>query len=354
MKKILFCSSDAGGANNIIPVIHEASATGYNCIVFGSQTTCKLFEKQNIDLCLEEVNSVEKAGKILHENEIDILICATSCYLGSEQYFIEASRKKNIKSLSVLDEWFNYRIRFLSDRGELDYLPDIICCQDDRSKALAIKEGIPESILEVTGSVYLSELDKKRELFRDRNVSIPEIFKGIERPIIVFLSETHSQDYGEDENGGPFGDFLGYTEKIVRKDLFEALKHVDKTVTVLEKLHPNDRNKYDVFQDDRIDWLIEKDMDVWTLFAACDIVVGMRSMALLESALFDCPTVSYQPGRIGPQLCAAVNLGLVSCLRERNELEKWIFNNFNGKEKIRKEEFSFIKSDVPKRILELV
>jgi len=183
---------------------------------------------------------------------------------------------------------------------------------------------------------------------------VPEFLSNVDLPVITFLSETHSTDYGHDDKGGPLGSYIGYTEKTVREDIFNILKNLNFKCIVIEKLHPNDLNVYDELGDEHIKWKTVKDVDSSELFLNSDMVVGMRSVALLESVLFGCNTVSYQPNLKGEQVCTAVNLGHVQCCNEKTDLANWFRSSINGKKNISKREVLFIKENVPQRIYELI
>jgi hypothetical protein len=93
-------------------------------------------------------------------------------------------------------------------------------------------------------------------------------------------------------------------------------------------LHPSDRQ---IPRENRIDdqllWRQENKEDLWPFLLKSDLVVGMRSSALLEASLLNCRTASYQPNLIGENQCAAVKFGVAARLDSVRDLRAWLGEN---------------------------
>ena len=329
--KILMCATDAGGMRNLLPVLQEAEKRfGLGGQLVASENTCHLVKNRHWEP-FPLRNRDDLNGFFTHQKP-NVLICGTTRYLSPERVLTKAARKTGTRVLAVLDEWFNYRLRFENEEGTLSYLPDLICCQDDRSKQEAVSEGIPEENICVTGSPYLSTLAKEAQTYLDYPPKIPEAFKEKSDAFrIIFLSETHEADYGsEPGKAGRLGPYLGYTESTVRKDIYEVLKSVGQPVEVIEKLHP----AHDILPDHlpskkNVTWHTVKEAPLWPLMWHSQLVIGMRSISLLEARLLGCQVISYQPGLIGNDYCTVTRLGLARSLSTVPELKDFVRMFFN-------------------------
>ena len=321
--KILMCATDAGGMRNLLPILHVAEKRlGLAGLLVASRNTRQFAKNRHWESL--SCRNVDDLSRFLIDNMLDGVVCGTTRYLSAERILTKAAKKTGTRVLAVLDEWFNYRLRFENEVGALSYLPDLICCQDDRSKQEAVSEGIPEENIYVTGSPYLSTLAKEAQTYLGYPPKIPEAFKEKSDAFrIIFLSETHEADYGsEPGKAGRLGPYLGYTESTVRKDIYEVLKSVGQPVEVIEKLHP----AHDILPDHlpskkNVTWHTVKEAPLWPLMWHSQLVIGMRSISLLEARLLGCQVISYQPGLIGNDYSAVTSLGSAKRLSRRSELK---------------------------------
>lgn len=360
MKKILLCATDAGGARNLSPLLLYIENKGFVPSLITSEEMLALFDTRGIKIIeSKDIDSEAAAINLLKEISPAAVVCGTTRYQGPERLLITAARRLRIRSIVLLDEWFNYYLRFQGIEGELSYLPDIICCQDEQARQEAAAEGIPPDRLFVTGSPSLSILTFKAEKFLTEPPVVPDIIKDKARPVITFLHETHSVDYGSKPGeSGLLGKFIGYTEHTVRQNIFDALRKIGENCTVVEKLHPSyPGNELTPLGDGVVEWITVPNTDLLPLLWHSDLVVGMRSMALLEAAILGCSVVSYQPHLIGPQLCTAVRLNLIKSIYDKNELYHWLKENISIKSKSEGgliKRFPFVREDVLQNITDLI
>jgi predicted glycosyltransferase len=95
------------------------------------------------------------------------------------------------------------------------------------------------------------------------------------------------------------GPFVGYTEDTVVENLTTLLSKLQSSVCLIEKLHPAESNRKDetmVYHN--LQHKVVNHCDLPSLLWHSEIVVGMRSVGLLEAALLGRPTISFQPGLI--------------------------------------------------------
>ena len=203
-------------------------------------------------------------------------------------------------------------------------------------------------------------LTKKAQKFLDTNPDIPKfLVKNLEKPIVTFISETHAADYGTSpDSPGPLGPFIGYTEETVLDSVLNVLRELKSPVLLVEKLHPSaEINKRSLVIPENVDLYSVRETDLLALLWYSDIVIGMRSMALLEASILGCEAVvSFQPKLIGPERCTAVRLELVQKLESEEDLKSWLANklsSFNEKrEKVIRPQ-PFAPEDAAERIINL-
>lgn len=357
--KILLCATDAGGARNLSPLLKGIKASKYQPVLITSPEMLGLFDAGGAETIDANNITPESADGFLINLRPAVIICGTSRYASPERLLVAAGRKSGIGTVVVLDEWFNYRMRFEDERKQLVYLPDAIAAMDELAKEEAVKEGLPEARIHITGSPSLAALTDRAEQFATNPPDMPQFLQstGIS-PVITFLSETHAADYGSKPGEyGPMGSYLGYTENTVRDDILGALKNLNQPCTFVEKLHPSTQEEdADTLFTERIRWLRVRKADLWSLLWHSRAIIGMRSMALLEALILGRPAVSYQPGLLGIDYCSAVRLGLLERLSTPAELEQWCRAQLAASE-IRPEgtirRFPFARKDAPEKVIDL-
>lgn len=359
MRKLLLSATDAGGARNLAPLVGVIKEQGYYPVLVTSRDMLPLFNIQDIEVIKSDSVDSESAGRLLNSIEPIAIICGTTRYMGAERFLIAAAKKLRIRSVVVLDEWFNYRIRFENEAGEVANLPDVITVMDELAKKEAVEEGLPAESCYITGSPALASLTSQAEHFVGSRPDIPVFLQSNHvRPVITFISETHAADYGSKPGErGPLGPYIGYTEDSVREDIFTILKRIDQPCVLVEKLHPAAKETdLSLPNHPKIRWLRITKTNLWALMWHTDLVIGMRSMALVEARILGRSAVSYQPGLIGIDHCTAARLGLVSKLSTPPELEQWCREQFTkvhaqGERLINR--FPFARKDAAEKIVEL-
>ena len=314
---LLICASDAGGARNLAPVAALAAERGEAVATLGSAATLPLFAEAGVRAEAAAVADIAEAAALLRTLAPRAVLCGTTRYEAAETRLIAAARALGLPSLAVLDEWYGYCGRFA-----LSGLPDRICCPDDLARDEAAAEGLPGERLVVTGSPALAALADR---IAAAEIPPPAGWEsGLGGARLLFISETHAADYGSAPGqNGPLGPFLGYTEHEVRTDLARALVGLPP-FRVVEKLHPSTEIRPDPPAGAGPGWRVAAAEPLWPPLHHADLVIGMRSMALLEAAMFGHRPLAYQPGLIGPDRCTAARLGLADTARDFAGLAGWL------------------------------
>lgn len=293
---------------------------------------------------------------LLPEGDPNVILVGTTAGASVDRELILYGKERGIPSLTVVDERYAYRRRFGDDRGDLRYLPDAITVMDQECARDAIAQGIPADLVQVTGSPILSYLAYQYKDLRarvsDRVHPLPTGWR-----LVTFISETFARDNGrEPGQRGLLGPFLGFTEETVRGDLLDALRKIGWPVVLLERLHPSDgSDPREAQEGSTLMWKQIRGGDLWTLLVESDVVIGMKSMALLEAAMLGCRVASYQPNLIGENRCAAVRFGVAARLNTREELRVWLESNLSTETRwlTPRTDIPFIRDDAAERVAEL-
>ena len=314
-KKLLVCCTDAGGAANIAPIVDYIDKKNiFSFTILTNDYTKKYFINYKKNHSKYLINSSKDATKILLLEKPNIILCGTTRFFDSpENLLIREAQKLNIKSLAIIDEWYNYKKRFADGKNNFCY-PDFIALNDDLAKKEAIQEGIPEEKCFITGSPSLTSINKKYLSFIDC-CPIPPDFIIKSNLVITLLSETHSKDFGERYGeSGVSGDYLGYSEKTVINDILKSLinLNINNKISFIEKLHPSDQNKFNKkLISKNITHIQIRDCDLASLLWYSHIIIGMTSISLIEASFLERSIASYQPNLIGINYCTANRLKLV-------------------------------------------
>ena len=325
---LILCATDAGGARNLAPVAALAQGRGTKVVAFGSPATLALFAEEGVMAVPAPFVDPAIAAAFLSEIKPRAILVGTTLFDATEAHLTQAARKLHIPSVAVLDEWYDYRIRFQDASGGLGRLTDLVCCPDEMACAGAAAEGVPGERLRVTGSPALAALVAQVDTFVRQPPPLPSFLTMLPSSLrIVFLSETMAADYG-DAPGlcGPFGPYIGYTEHDVRTYLAQAVSALGRPCRVIEKMHPSTAElpPPPVSLAKGCDWHSVGRLPLWPLLWHADAVVGMRSAALLETVMIGRPALSFQPGRIGADRCTAVRLNLLPSLQDGAALKLWL------------------------------
>ena len=357
--RVLAVASEAGSAKAVVPVLACLSGRGADLHA--------LLPTEVLALANAVWPEVEwgKLAAALHDQTVeeavasrpDVILVGTTARVSLERKLVVHGRKHGIPTLSVVDERYGYRRRFEDEGGGLRYLPDLVVVMDDGCAEAAIVEGIPADRLRVTGSPTLSFLAYE---YAGRRPGVEAtLFRtppGWKR--VTFISETFARDNGSaPSERGRLGPFLGFTEETVCRDLLAVLREIGQPTLLLEKLHPSDDTQPMESQaDELLIWGQIKGGELWPLLMESDVVIGMRSMALLEAALLGCHVASYQPNLIGENLCGAVRFGVAARLNNPEDLRCWLRKSLTAESRCQPPpvDLPFIRPDAADRVADLV
>lgn len=294
---ILFVANNPGGLRALLPVIPHCSASRL-WIPAGLRP---LVPTARIDI--QEIDP-EASADVLHAQLVAVrpntLVTGTSVVTAHggdlENRLRCAARALDIPSVAVLDHWCNYSARFTTRGGTLrDALPDRICIMDTRARDEMLADGFPPESLCVTGHPGFDALVSLSTTERHARRSDVRQQLGVQSAarLVGLLTEPVATDYGTGR---------GYDEREVVGDCLQACATLSCPVTLLLKTHPREApEKYrDLLSSAPLHSLAASPtLSGHDAALACDLVIGMTTVLLLEAMLLHCASLSYQP-RLDP------------------------------------------------------
>ena len=313
MSRILVFSRDPGGANTVIPLVRPLLAMGHDVGLYGKDVALSKYRQAGLDgmdiaAVFHSGITPETLRDFLKNEYPDVVITGTSADDFTEKYLWNVSWELGIPSMAILDQWVNYGIRFSSysvndieeyarDRAH-PFLPTRIVAPDEYAQKEMMVEGLPEERIVVCGQPYFETVLSTKEdpitvaHFHEANRLTSEDF------VVVFASEPVTTTYGD----GALR-YWGYNELTILSSLVQILNDVAsetaRPVTLVVRPHPKEGRDHflDILGKCRnVRWIIDTDSLPWTLMNRADLVCGMSSMFLIESAILGQPVLSIQIG----------------------------------------------------------
>lgn len=254
-KKTLVCCSDPGGSNIIFYYLKNKNKK--NIIYHLRGASKKIFNKKNIpfkDFCKYKINKI-----ITGTSNTDF-----------EKNIILYGKKKNIKTISFLDHYTNYKKRFIIKKKLI--LPDEICAHDRYSFFLA-KKILKNTKISLKTNYYLKSFNSKKTV-------------GNKYVKILFISEKKIIN---NQN---------ITKRALHKFfkiLINSKRKLKKKIKVRIQLHPNEFLRKYHFNKSIGNLKVVKNISLKKSLNWSNLVVGIHSYALIISKKFKIKTFSILP-----------------------------------------------------------
>lgn len=299
LPRLVAICGDPGGANAVAPVIELLRAEGkVSVTALAYLQAVTLWSKRGIQFdTINGETGDDDILKLLNEPKANLLLTGTSVNrFELEKRFIEAARQLDIPSMSVLDFWSNYALRFSDDAGDLRYLPDRIAVMDALARDEMVADGIVDSSIVITGHPALDSLAKHRHAFTQERKAVVRQDFGVAADawLVLYASQPPIFFEQDDSVPPPWLDRLR-TVNALLGPLASLAKERGKSATLLIRPHP--RESGEIYRDlahDTVRIVVSGAGDSRDLALAADIVVGMNTMFLVEARHLGRPTLSIR------------------------------------------------------------
>lgn len=280
-EKILFAAQDPGGFNSLVNVIKKLKSEKFNIKVLLANESRQIAANNKIDFtdCTDKNESTIR--EIMDKFNPNMVFTATSAGMSLEKKVLSWVKENKTKSISIIDFWSNYKIRFSTPgTADLKYLPDAICVIDEYMKKEMVGQGFKKENLFVTGNPFFDTLKKA---------------KKEKEKYILFASQPFSEAAAKDKK---FADKPAFNEVNIFSDIENTLRESGNKLPILISFHPREkkRDKFDkIISGSKIKIKIAK-KDTVRLFSGAKLVIGINTMILFQAALGGKKVISYQPG----------------------------------------------------------
>ncbi|TAK99866.1 MAG: hypothetical protein EPO08_15085 [Rhodospirillaceae bacterium] len=286
--RVLFAAGDVGGARALIPIIHLAQQQGLETMVLRHGHLA--IEGSPEWRWIASEGDIDALHAALMVARPDVVVFASSVKDPTALAIARLAQRRQIPTVHVLDSWTMYRQRMTTD-GLHMFVPTIYTAIDDLAADGAAAEGIPKSILRITGQPALVTASWRTTA--DQTPIHKSAHKNID---LLFVSEPAAADHGESSQSLQY---RGYTEASVLSLLCSALQPLSDGIFVSVLPHPRE-NASDI---ENV-WNTQKGSLLGTVLrqnalgdklAQFDGIIGMASVLLYQAWLAGRPVLSIQP-----------------------------------------------------------
>ena len=268
MSRVLLYAHDPGGALMLSAAACAALSRGHELVFHAAGPSVRLWRKAGFDV-VEDV-----ATSLLKFDGIDVVVTGTG-FSAREQTMWLRAQAAGLPSLAVVDAWTSLERRFKAKGGHVQ--PDAVGVLDNELanelNAMAWWCGRTYVIGQPHLQIQTAKLVDARTA------------RKMDSGKIVFFSEPVREDYG---------DTRGFDQFEVFEGLMEANSQL-KNSKILVKPHPReDTGAWEQVVRGRAQLSSASAADLLT---ACDGVIGMTTMVLIEAHLLGLPVLSLQPER---------------------------------------------------------
>lgn len=318
-KRLFIFVYDIGAAQIISSVYNMLSAKFEISLCVGPNANQYFLNLTNIPYTVADTSS--NALKLLNSFQPQLVLLGTSNQNQIEPSIIQAAKKLNIKTVSFVDQWQNYQIRFKQEDNWV--LPNKIILPD--YKALEEFKRDTNACCELVcgGQPYLSSLKQRYGIKKPKHLPSNVLF--ISEPISSTLNRNQIEET------------YGYDEKKALFVILKIIKQLKKKHHLTVKHHPKDSKTKRAIPTchHRYKALNHRQL------VNCDLVIGMASTMLIEAYLLGLKVCVFQPGaNIQPDHCMLSRYGyLTRCTSSKDLLLAM------GSRSISKQRLEFLKYD---------
>jgi hypothetical protein len=283
-RHMAFVFSDPAGANACMGFARLGKAfEGRSSLLFCNKRY-DTKEMENLQV-VNEVPDFKALG-------IDCVFAGTS-HPESSGYFelqcIREAKQAGIRTISFVDHWVNFRLRFLDENKKM-LLPNEVWVLDEKARELAIEEGLPEHILRINRNPYHEYLEYLWKPAFEGKAYLDELHISKKGFHILFAPDPLSLRDGKQ--------IAGFTEDEALEQLLQVLSDLEFPVQLIVKCHPLQPVKIleEAVKKAKVPVHIITSADTLELVNASDLVIGFYSNLLLEANALGRKVIRFFPG----------------------------------------------------------
>jgi len=340
--KIIFAAQNPGGFNALWPVIKKISRQAKLQVVLAAEAK-EIARNKKIAFVDADTKNDKELKEIIVNFKPRAVLAGTSQGLSIDKKIIVWARQKKIPTISIIDFWSNYKMRFSSPgTDDLIYLPDAICVADEYMKKQMVKEGFEARRLFITGNPFFDTFGN---------------YANKKGRYIIFAEQPFSELFVK---SGKMDKASNFNEVKIFSDFVEVLEKQKTKYPVLIALHPRCKNinKFDKIIAASSLKISVFEGDTKNLWKKASLILGINSMVLFQSALEGKKVLSYQPGiKKGQDPLVSNRLGLSQAAYGYLDLERKIkqildqIKSAGNYEKIRQK---YVNNNSTQKVIEVI
>jgi hypothetical protein len=279
---IAFVFSDQAGANACTALAK----------MMVKDATVILYSNRNYNRNMQQVAYTNEQPSL---DKVETVFLGTS-HPASSDYFelncLKEAKKKNIYTISFIDHWVNFKLRFTGVNGEATF-PNEIWVVDEKAKQLAVEEGLPAELIKVTGNPYHYYLKHQWKPFWEGKSYLNSLDITPNAFHIVFAPDPLSLRNMKER--------AGFSEEKALHDILDVISGFhNKSLYLVVKCHPLQPEEILTKEINKTEWpnvSLIKNADSLELINAADLIIGFYSNFLLDAKSMGKKVVRYFPGR---------------------------------------------------------
>ena len=335
---VLIFVEDPGAANFVVDLPPKLEARRLSSSLIACGHAGPYLKSLGIEF--HPVSAEQSATQLLEALTPKLILCGTSenpDTLGLQ--LIQKAKKRGIPSIGIVDGPANAGARFCgTGNSPLAFAPEWILAADQSSKDNLIKLSFPSENILISGNPASDRIKSRfQELEAEGQVNVRKrLFPNLipDQLLWVFMAEISdgldqidflsSESYSMTGRGGS-----NKRTNIVLEEILEAIKKLSPPPALVLRLHP--KNTPEEFNDytSEIFQISQGGLPDEVIYTA-DLVIGMTSNALFESAIMKRPTLSVAPREQEKEWLPAIGMGLVDFVYTRGQLVKYMTDFLSG------------------------
>jgi hypothetical protein len=281
-KNIAFVCSDQAGANACTAMAK----------MIGGRTRISVYSNRKYNNDMQQVVYTNEQPSL---DKVETVFLGTS-HPASSDYFelncLKTAKQKNIYTISFIDHWVNFKLRFTDSNGELTF-PNEIWVVDEKAKQLAVEEGLPPELIKVTGNPYHYYLKHEWKPFWEGKSYLSSLNITPNALHIVFAPDPLSLRNKKERTG--------FSEEEALHDILDVISNFnDENLFLIVKCHPLQPLEILAKEIEKTEWpnvSLIKNADSLELINIADLVIGFYSNFLLDAKAMGKKVVRYFPGK---------------------------------------------------------